>query len=187
MSPSICAISSGPVPVSCALDCRVRELVNVDCAGRSPRHPLGEVLVIVGMAFAHVGTREHHLGSHGPGVEDLLSRHLSGTTRTVPLLALMHRAGCMTFQSWSVRSARRRTGLPLAPTMTSPRIPELRSTPRRPASPRPCAGSPIPRRRARRDRFVGGHYADSRRRHASFADELRHHAVDDDRCGRRQQ
>ena len=99
------------------------------------------------------------------------------------LLALMHRAGCMTFQSWSVRSARRRTGLPLAPTMTSPRIPELRSTPRRPArvaaSPRPCAGSPIPRRRARRDRFVGGHYADSRRRHASFADELRHHAVDD--------
>jgi hypothetical protein len=28
------------------------------------------------MALAYVRTREHHLGSHGPGVEDLLPRHL---------------------------------------------------------------------------------------------------------------
>ncbi len=55
---------------------RVGELVDVDCAGRLPRDHLGEVLVIVGMAFAHVRTREHHLDSHRPRVENLLPRHL---------------------------------------------------------------------------------------------------------------
>jgi hypothetical protein len=55
----------------------------------------------------------------------------------------------------------RRTGLPLAPTITSPKVPELRSTPRRPARAAgepaivrrmtsPCAESFPARRRHRR-------------------------------------
>src|SRR6266852_4995766 len=54
----------------------VGKLVDVDCARRLARDRLGEVLAIVGMAFAHVRTREHHLRSHRPRVEDLLPRHL---------------------------------------------------------------------------------------------------------------
>ena len=56
----------------------IGELVDEEGAGRAPRDRLGEVLVVVGMALAHVRARDDDLGAHGLGVQHLLARHLVG-------------------------------------------------------------------------------------------------------------
>ena len=56
---------------------RVAELVDVEIAvlgGQAFSH----VLVVVRMAFAHIGPGGQHLGAHGPKVKDLLLGHLVG-------------------------------------------------------------------------------------------------------------
>ena len=55
---------------------RIGELVDEERAGRAPRDRLGEILIVVGMALAHVRARDDDLGAHGPGMQHLLARHL---------------------------------------------------------------------------------------------------------------
>jgi hypothetical protein len=56
----------------------IGELIDEQRAGRALRDRLSEVLIVVGMAAADVGAREHHFGAHGLAMQDLLARHLVG-------------------------------------------------------------------------------------------------------------
>ena len=55
---------------------RIGELVDEERAGGALRDRLGEVLIIVGVALADVGTRDDDFGAHRLGVQHLLARHL---------------------------------------------------------------------------------------------------------------
>ena len=57
---------------------RIGELIDEEGAGRASRDRLGDVLVIIGVALAHVGARRHHLGAERSRMQHLLARHLVG-------------------------------------------------------------------------------------------------------------
>ena len=57
---------------------RIFELVDIDRARRALRDRGRQVLVIVGVALADIGPREHHLGAHRARMQNFFARHLVG-------------------------------------------------------------------------------------------------------------